>query len=298
MASNLTKEGSSSEGGFFSGLGQKMYDSSVGEKGGFASKVIGGVATGSASRDGVISGEKAVDAFNAYMGPAGGIPAAAAVEEAEPGSGMQPTVGQTPMDGHIPMTPEGNTEDGMDTGVPPVEVPTEEGAADRIPMRQEGEDAAAMGEGDPGAESFAEGGNEQIPMQMEETAPPGEGTKPAPEIPYTLEGNPVEQDGGSEGVPEMPAIGAGTANPTQEAVAGGGMETPTTIPISEDGGGTAGASNADIETSNAVQGGSSIPATPATPTASASSGSKGDSHTDPHQPQQNQGYQRYQHRLR
>ena len=64
-----------------------MYESSVGEKGGFASKVIGGVATGNAAKDGVISGKKAVEAFNAYMGPTGGIPAAAAVEEAKPCNG-------------------------------------------------------------------------------------------------------------------------------------------------------------------------------------------------------------------
>ena len=109
-ASNLTSEKGSSS-GFFSGLGGKMYESSAGEEGGFASRVIGGIATGTAAQNGVISGEKAADAFQAYMGPMGGIPIS---NEAEDGSGMQPTL--TPTEG-IPTSPE-TAEDGMDTGAP------------------------------------------------------------------------------------------------------------------------------------------------------------------------------------
>lgn len=47
------------------GIGSKLYDSSLGEKNGFAQEVISSVATGDG---GVMTGDKAVDAFNAYMG--------------------------------------------------------------------------------------------------------------------------------------------------------------------------------------------------------------------------------------
>lgn len=78
-ASNLTADTGSEKGGFYTGLGSKLYNASVGETGGFASKVVGGIATGSVPQDGMITGEKAMGAFEAYMGPDGaGIPTAAA----------------------------------------------------------------------------------------------------------------------------------------------------------------------------------------------------------------------------
>ena len=55
----------SASGGIMAGIGSKLYDNSLGEKDGFAQEVISSVATGDG---GVMSGDKAVDAFNAYMG--------------------------------------------------------------------------------------------------------------------------------------------------------------------------------------------------------------------------------------
>jgi len=50
-----------------SGFGGKMYSSSLGEPGGFASKVIGSVAHGRASENGVIKGDRAIEAFSSYI---------------------------------------------------------------------------------------------------------------------------------------------------------------------------------------------------------------------------------------
>jgi len=50
-----------------SGFGGKMYSSSLGVPGGFASKVIGSVAHGRASENGVIKGDRAIEAFSSYM---------------------------------------------------------------------------------------------------------------------------------------------------------------------------------------------------------------------------------------
>lgn len=55
----------SNSGGLMAGIGGKLYDDSLGEKNGFAQEVISSVATGDG---GVMTGDKAVDAFNAYMG--------------------------------------------------------------------------------------------------------------------------------------------------------------------------------------------------------------------------------------
>lgn len=62
-AEQVTKE--SGEGGLMAGIGSQLYDSSLGKEKGFAQEVISSVATGDG---GVMTGDKAVDAFNAYMG--------------------------------------------------------------------------------------------------------------------------------------------------------------------------------------------------------------------------------------
>jgi len=49
------------------GFGAKMYSASLGEAGGFASKVIGSIAHGKASENGVIKGERAIEAFSSYI---------------------------------------------------------------------------------------------------------------------------------------------------------------------------------------------------------------------------------------
>ncbi len=200
-ASGLTSE-KGSAGGFFGGLGSKMYESSVGKEGGFASRVIGGVATGTAAQNGVISGEKAVDAFQAYMGPmGGGIPAAAAAEEASEPSGMQPTV--TP-ETSIPVSPEAAMEadtemdtftGGMETAENPIPMGADEAGETTIPMEPDSdgsfddtraapEEAPGIpyspeNEAKPGTVGFAEPASEPsevtqgagIPASMEQTAP-------------------------------------------------------------------------------------------------------------------------------
>jgi len=50
-----------------SGFGGKMYTSSLGEPGGFANKVIGNVANGKISDNGVIKGDRAIEAFSSYI---------------------------------------------------------------------------------------------------------------------------------------------------------------------------------------------------------------------------------------
>lgn len=55
----------SASGGIMAGIGSKLYDNSLGEKNAFAQEVISSVATGDG---GIMTGDKAVDAFNAYMG--------------------------------------------------------------------------------------------------------------------------------------------------------------------------------------------------------------------------------------
>ena len=49
------------------GFGAKMYSATLGEQGGFASKVIGSIAHGKIGENGVIKGEKAIEAFSSYM---------------------------------------------------------------------------------------------------------------------------------------------------------------------------------------------------------------------------------------
>ncbi len=49
------------------GFGAKMYSSSLGVPGGFASKVIGSIANGKISDNGVIKGDRAIEAFSSYM---------------------------------------------------------------------------------------------------------------------------------------------------------------------------------------------------------------------------------------
>ncbi len=60
----------SGSGSPYSGVGGSVYASSVAKGGDFANRVIGTVAHGDISRMGSITGEKAVDAMNSYMGNA------------------------------------------------------------------------------------------------------------------------------------------------------------------------------------------------------------------------------------
>jgi hypothetical protein len=108
-AGNLAAQPGSEKGGLFAGIGSRLYNNSVGEQGGFASEVIGSVATGSVARNGMITGDKAVDAFSAYMG--GGIPGS----PEDTGSPLDGTGGMTPeaagMNADIPMAPDGSVGD-------------------------------------------------------------------------------------------------------------------------------------------------------------------------------------------
>jgi len=58
----------SSVGGIAGMAGRQIYASSVSRGGGFANDVIGSVATGSISADGVMTGAKAAEALRSYMG--------------------------------------------------------------------------------------------------------------------------------------------------------------------------------------------------------------------------------------
>jgi hypothetical protein len=150
MAGNLTSQPGAEKGGVYAGIGSKLYNSSVGEPGGFASEVIGSVAKGRASDSGVITGDKAVDAFGAYMGADGnGIPgspaSAIAADEAYDvtGGGMQAIpapvegsemAGNLPADGDaIPISADG--------GDISADLPAD---VDSIPMGA-GEDYAGVG---------------------------------------------------------------------------------------------------------------------------------------------------------
>ena len=251
-ASNLTSEKSSS-GGFFGGLGSKMYESSVGETGGFASRVIGGVATGTAAQNGVISGEKAVDAFQAYMGPMGGGIPAAATEETDSSSGTQPTV--TP-ETSIPTSPDGAVE--TETDMAPLPADNLQTGENQIPISAEetGEVPAPM---------EAETG-EEIAMSPETT----------PDIPFSPE-NPAPEPEGFSGVPLEPsATGQGTEIPAgmeQGSITAAGTEIPAGASISA---GEAGSEPISLEsgadTQTVLGGGTTISTTAATATPSGGNG--------------------------
>jgi len=57
----------STDSGNMTGFGAKMYSSSLGVPGGFASKVIGSIANGKVSDNGIIKGDRAIEAFSSYM---------------------------------------------------------------------------------------------------------------------------------------------------------------------------------------------------------------------------------------
>lgn len=109
-ASNLAAQSGSEKGGIFAGVGGKLYNNSIGEPGGFASNVIGSVATGSVARNGMITGDKAADAFSAYMGDTGGgIPGSPEdVAPLDGTGGMPPDAAD--MNADIPMSPDGGAE--------------------------------------------------------------------------------------------------------------------------------------------------------------------------------------------
>ena len=251
-ASNLTSEKSSS-GGFFGSLGSKMYESSVGETGGFASRVIGGVATGTASQNGVISGEKAVDAFQAYMGPmGGGIPATAA-EESDSFSGMQPTV--TP-ETSILTSPDGAAEPEPDMA--PLPADNLQAGENQIAMspEEEGEASASI---DTGPESYI-------------------GTMPdtPQDIPYGPES--VEADTTND----LSEVSFGSSEVSQSAGIPAGMEeggiditAGAEIPASASTGGTVqetASLESSLDTQTALGGGTTIPSAAATTTPSGGSG--------------------------
>ncbi len=251
-ATNLTSEKSGS-GGFFGGLGSKMYESSVGETGGFASRVIGGVATGTASQNGVISGEKAVDAFQAYMGPMGGGIPATATEESGSFSGMQPTV--TP-ETSIPVSPDGVVETEPDMAPLP---------ADNL---QTGENQIPM--------SAEEAGETPAPMEAETGEEIIMSPEAAPDIPFSPEG-PAPESEDLSGIPLEPsAVGQSTEIPAgmeQGSIAVAGTEIPTGASIST---GEAGPEPISLESSADTQavldGGTTIPSAAATATPSGSCG--------------------------
>lgn len=245
-ASNLTSEKSGS-GGFFGGLGSKMYESSVGETGGFASRVIGGVATGTASQNGVISGEKAVDAFQAYMGPmGGGIPSAAA-EESDSFSGMQPTV--TP-ETSIPTSPDGAAEPEPDMA--PLPADNLQTGENQIPMSAEeaGETAVPMDTGIEGYTDVMPDAPSDIPY-----SPESEGFSAADDfLEASFESPEVNQSTGIPAGMELGSIGtvAGTEIP---ASAGEAIQGAASLESSAD-------------TQNTLSGGTTIPAAAATATPS------------------------------
>ena len=242
-ASNLTSEKSSSS-GFFSGLGSKMYESSVGENGGFASRVIGGVATGTASQNGVISGEKAVDAFQAYMGPmGGGIPATAA-EESDSFSGMQPTV--TP-ETSILTSPDGAAEPEPDMA--PLPADNLQAGENQIPMSAE------------------EAGETLAPMEAETGEEIIMSSEAAPDIPFNPEGSAPESEGLS-GIPLEPsAVGQSTEIPAGMEQGGIDIAAGAEIPASASTGGTVqetASLESSLDTQTALGGGTTIPSAAAT----------------------------------
>ncbi|GHU78940.1 hypothetical protein FACS1894191_0640 [Clostridia bacterium] len=96
--------GGGEKGGVFAGIGSRLYNNSVGEEGGFASQVIGSVATGNAARNGMITGDKAVEAMSAYMGDS--IPSAPGAEAADLDASAVSTPGAADMGADIPMSAE------------------------------------------------------------------------------------------------------------------------------------------------------------------------------------------------
>lgn len=251
-ASNLTSEKSSS-GGFFGGLGTKMYESSVGETGGFASRVIGGVATGTASQNGVISGEKAVDAFRAYMGPMGGEIPAAAAEEADASSGMQPTT-VTP-GASIPSSPDAAAETEADTAPPP---------ADNL---QTGENRIAMSE-----EDAAEAPD---PMKAETDGDIPMSPDVLPDILPGPEGPAPGSESFSEIPPEPSAVSQSAGIPAGMEEGGIDITAGAEIPASASTGGTVqetASLESSLDTQTALGGGTTIPSAAATTTPSGGSG--------------------------
>lgn len=168
-ASNLAADAGAEKGGFYSGLGSKMYESSVGETGGFASRVVGSVATGSVPQNGMITGEKAMGAFEAYMGPDGtGIHAAAGAAVEEQASEANPAA-PIPDQG-IPMSAEGSTADvvGGSSAFDPVDGSSvADGGAvyDTIPTGPDADISYSPGSSD--ASVFESSGAEGIPASSE-----------------------------------------------------------------------------------------------------------------------------------
>jgi len=243
-ASNLTSTKTGS-GGFFSSLGSKMYESSVGENGGFASRVIGGVATGTAAQNGVISGEKAVDAFQAYMGPmGGGIPAAAEETTAE-SSGMQPVV---PPEVSIPASPDAAAE--MDSDMDPFTADNLQSGGIQIPMSEE------------------ESAETPAPMGAETGGDIAMASDAVPDIPYSPESSEsYEADDLSEASLESSVISQGAAIPAgieQDSIdvaAGTAAAIPAGATDIGSGQETVSLEGGSDTTQTTLGGGSTIPAT-------------------------------------
>lgn len=215
---------------------------------------IGGVVTGTASQNGVISGEKAVDAFRAYMGPEGGIPAAAA-EEADAASEMQPTT-VTP-GASIPSSPDAAAETEADTAP---------SLADNL---QTGENQIAMSKEDaaktPDAmKTETEGGYSDVPGCASRHIPPGpEGLAPGSES-------------FSEIPPESSAAGQGVGIPAgmeQGSVTAAGTKIPAGASISTGETGSEPApSESSADTKTVLSGTTTIPAAAAAAIPSGGSG--------------------------
>ena len=123
--------------GVASGIGAAMYRSSLGQDGGFASQVIGSVATG--QHPGVISGEQASEALSGYFSSEGsGEFSGAASPAAEEDTAFASAQGMP--DGVS--IPASASMDGFDSGGTPADAPIP-----TAPLAMEGGDAVPVSPG-------------------------------------------------------------------------------------------------------------------------------------------------------
>lgn len=128
------------DGGVASGIGAAMYRSSLGQDGGFASQVIGSVATG--QHPGVISGAQASEALGGYFAGEGGgefSGAAAPSTEEDTAFASSPAAQGMPDGVSIPASA---SMDGFDSGGAPADAPIP-----TTPLAMEGGDAVPVSPG-------------------------------------------------------------------------------------------------------------------------------------------------------
>ncbi len=147
-SSTANAMGGAAAGGLASGIGTGMYKGSLGKENGFASRVIGSVATG--ENPGVISGDAAAEALGGYFESSGvpGTPDAAAAAGTYPETPLALDDGEpVPVSG--PDSPDASfrTDDG--TGMPqeangtvPVSPGIQQAALDRVMQGQMGNPTA------------------------------------------------------------------------------------------------------------------------------------------------------------